>query len=478
MLKEKMEQSKIRVSLDPSLPQAALTAQVLLTTLRRLPVQLELDPDRLTDSLVGQLSSSVNAIDPEKLLVLGSASGHAVHLHVGIGAKDKAIRVVPEGYGAQIVAADRGPVTLGRPGNAVGAVFAAALGAAEAFKVVAGVLPERHILHGHLRFCPLSLGQDTLSAPELPNRIELEAAIVGLGAVGSAVALILSELPIHGRVILIDRERFGRENLGTYSLGSQRDSIEGRWKVDLAKAALKRDHLTVTSFVGDVSDFVDAVDTGHHWWPRIVLAGLDSVESRHAAQRLWPDRLVDMATGDTAIGLHDVRETQPCLMCFFPAETGGPSPLELLSRSTGLSVEFLRHGDRPLLEEHLAELTSAQRNALRPFLHRPVCGLADAFRLTGLETDGFRPAVPFISMQAAALGVARLLASQLNYADQPNLVQYDGLIGPEQATALTLSGESTCYCNQRSESIAFLRGRRSQRLTNLLGASHPPPVTS
>jgi hypothetical protein len=89
-------------------------------------------------------------------------------------------------------------------------------------------------------------------------------------------------------------------------------------------------------------------------------------------KRLWPDRLIDAATGDTMAGLHDVGPGGgPCLMCLFPAPRHTRSSLGPLSALTGLPVQRLRHGDTPLQEEDLAELPPEQATRLQGHLGRP-----------------------------------------------------------------------------------------------------------
>lgn len=70
----------------------------------------------------------------------------------------------------------------------------AALLAAEIFKHAAGVLPGRMRLHAHLSFCPVTLFDDLSRAPECPATA-VRLGLIGVGAVGTASARILSGLP-------------------------------------------------------------------------------------------------------------------------------------------------------------------------------------------------------------------------------------------------------------------------------------------
>ena len=109
-------------------------------------------------------------------------------------------------------------------------------------------------------------------------------------------------------------------------------------------------------------------------------------------------------------------------------------------------------------DEHLAQLAPEQRERLRPHVGKPVCGLARALGLTALEAGDYRPSVPFISLQAACLAVGRLLAR--DRVEQPNLVQYDGLFGPQAATLERMAPTPRCYCQSYAATIARVRAHR------------------
>ncbi len=106
-LERRLEGSTVLVGVDPSLPGAHLTMRVLLTTLRRLPGRLILDRSDLPSSSVDHLQEAVAAVDPDQGLevVRGTAIDATVRLRVGTTASGGAIRVVPDGYGAQLAKA-------------------------------------------------------------------------------------------------------------------------------------------------------------------------------------------------------------------------------------------------------------------------------------------------------------------------------------------------------------------------------------
>lgn len=461
-LEQALEASRVAVSVDPDMPTALLTARVLLTTMRRGPGELVLERDGLPSSAADQLEAATAAIDPGRPLVITNRAGSACTARVHVGTGDlRAIRIAPEGYGAHIVNLSTAVIRPRRPGNAIGAVYTGALGAAEAFKRTACVRPSRRVFHRHLRFCPVTLTSDLKTAPDLPAGMNLDLALLGVGAVGTGIVLLLDAMNATGRLLAVDRERFGPENHGTYSLGGMAETLATPWKTDIAQAALGR--FDVTSFRGPVEQLPAAVDSGDIPWFRTVLTALDSSNARRDAQRLWPDRLIDAGTGDTMLGIHDHQYgLGPCLICFFPPEQSGLSAARRIADRTGLPAQRAIRGDEPLTEEDLAGLTEVQQQLLRPQLGKPVCGLAQAIGLTQLDAAGFRPSISFVSLQAACLSVGRLIGTRLGVSPAANLVQYDGLFGPQTATADRMDRKPGCYCQTRAETIKLVRQMRAR----------------
>jgi hypothetical protein len=458
-LERVLDSARVVVSADPKLPGGLLTTRVLLTTLRRLPGHIVLERDGLPKGVVDAMAEAVYAIDPERPLVVGSSSTATVRLHVGTDRGDEAIRIAPDSHGAHIAGLRTATIRIAREASPLGSIYSAALGAAEAFKRTACVLPSRRTLHRHLRFCPVALSRDLRAAPLLTGPLEIALTLVGIGAIGTGVVLILAELDAVGRLLAVDYQAYAEENRGTYSLGGAAEVAAALAKVDLAQSALAG--IDVHPFNDRVENLPGAIDNGEMPWLPTVISGLDSAEARRETQRLWPDRLIDAATGDTMLGLHDhVHGSGPCMLCFFPAERGHPSAAALLAAHTGLPVELLSRGDEILCEEHLASLSSQQRSELAEHVGKPVCGLAQAIGLTGLDAGGYLPSVPFISLQAACLAVGRLIADASGMVGLPNFVQYDGLFGPQTSTLDRMVVTAGCYCQTNAHIIEKVRKLR------------------
>ena len=85
---------------------------------------------------------------------------------------------------------------------------------------------------------------------------------------------------------------------------------------------------------------------------------------------------------------------------------------------------------------------------------------ARALGLNGDSEETYRPSVPFVSQQAACLGVGRLIASVIGTTGLPNVVQYNTLIGPQSMTRLHRRATAGCYCQQRAATISIIRASR------------------
>jgi hypothetical protein len=159
--------------------------------------------------------------------------------------------------------------------------------------------------------------------------------------------------------------------------------------------------------------------------------------------------------------VHTLDLNATCLICHLPPRTSGPSSTERLATATGPPIALLNRGDNELTDADLAPLTEEQRTLLRPHIGKPICGLAQAIGLTGIDSSGYQPAIPFAAQQAAALGVGRLIAHVLNVPRPDNLVQYDTFRGPLNTTVETRERLPGCYCQERATTIDRVREMRA-----------------
>jgi hypothetical protein len=462
-LERRLNRAIASVGVEAELPGATATAALLIETLARGPGKVELDSRGLTQPQIDQILAPAMRLGGAAVSL---APPHPDAARVRIGSiSDAGIpRLIPDAHGMRLTRAEQ-PLLQRHEPSSLGLMYTAAIAAGEIFKEGAGVGPERCRRPDQLDFCPVSLSPDLGFAAAASLRPDLALGLVGNGAIGTAVARILGGLEVPGNpaVLLVDPEIYEIENRGTYSLGTMADVEEKRRKVQLAAGALPG--WRTSAHEGPVGEVAALIDSGELPWPPVVIAGLDSIEARHAAQSIWPDLLIDAATGDTAVGISEATATGPCLHCFFPQQAGTASAAAQLAEVLGLPIELVMRGERKLELDQLEGLSGAQRERLLPHLGKPICGLASAFNLGAAEDDSYRPSVPFVSQQAACLAVGRLLAIDAGIEGLPNAVQYDSMIGPAHMTKMRRRPKPGCRCQQRSEVISAVRQSRRRGRT-------------
>src|SRR5205814_5436880 len=135
----------------------------------------------------------------------------------------------------------------------IGALLAARVGAAEVFKRLISLKAERGDLWDGLTFSSWTYecgGDDP--GPALPERLDLEALLVGAGAIGNGILYLLGLLPLTGQLWVVDRDDFTDENLGTCLLMGPHD-LQGA-KATFAQAYLVK-RLSVVGYPEKLSTF-------------------------------------------------------------------------------------------------------------------------------------------------------------------------------------------------------------------------------
>lgn len=339
--------------------------------------------------------------------------------------------------------------------------MAAAVLTGEVFKVVTGLPSSRMRTLDKVDFCPVTLTDQPGSVTEM-LRLE-NVALVGAGAIGTAVCLIFRELGIVGDLTVVDHEDFDDPNVTTYSLGTRADAAAGMPKVDLIARELS--NLRVMPIKDTAQDFINLIDSGSARWPKVVLGAVHDIEGRHELQRIYADLTLDGGTGGqagTTLALREGLPTGPCIRCYYPlaGSQAGPSAEQHLHENTGLPMERIARGQEPLTEADLEHLSDAGRRLLEPHLGRPVCGLA---RLLGLvsDVDDFRPSAAFVAQQAAVLLVGALIARQAGVtADVMRDVEYDALYGPGPDMVVVRRPRPDCDCQRNGYLVERVRSDR------------------
>jgi molybdopterin/thiamine biosynthesis adenylyltransferase len=346
--------------------------------------------------------------------------------------------------------------------NPVSCMLAASFGVTEVFKRVYGVPVDVASPMENVAFSLFELNNEFQDyGPQLPTSISLPNTLVlGAGAIGNGLVLLLSQLPLHGRVLLMDKQNFGAENYGTCTLLDLAEWI-GKPKAKMLANWLRS--RSVLEIQDEMSTIETALDENVFKHPvNLVINGLDDVAARRAVQKLWPSLLVDggiNSAGAAVVTYTPVHRKFACLRCNFkgPNENAGA----LQAKATGLNSSSLE-GDpnRLITDEDIAKADEPAREWLREQQRagQTICstistGMADKLGLA--LAKGFRPSVPFVATASAALVIAQVLRNLL-WPEQKFIheFQFSSLfVGASTGARIGRLASPDCECTKNSTVI-------------------------
>lgn len=357
------------------------------------------------------------------------------------------------------------PAAVNQP-NPMAALLAASLGVAEVFKRVIGIPSDRAPLFGQIEFSLFEQSTEFSDhGPALPEHLQLPSALlVGAGAIGNAIAWLLSQLPLHGYLHVIDNQAYGDENLGTCML-LEREGWIGADKAErIAQWLSSHASLNVTWERALIRDALAKAQV-RAMAPTLVIAGLDNVPARHDVQLAWPELLFDGGISEVGAAVTQYRLAAPdraCLRCAF--ELPGVDHLQWQQAHTGLAPDVLNDPEVLLSEAHVHAAAPEKQAWLREQLQagKNICSVISEAALSALGVDaqaGFRPSVPFVATVASALVVAEMVKA----------LQFDGIefaqtftignvfLGPQSALQLNRLARPSCVCTARRPQILAAR---------------------
>jgi len=347
--------------------------------------------------------------------------------------------------------------------NPITCLAAASLGTAEIFKRLIALKPRRGKLLDATTFNLFSYRTDDSDpGPPLPVNVPIDLLIVGAGAIGNGVVYSLSRLPITGRAIIVDRQTFGRENLGTSLLIGQADV--GKDKAVFA-ADFLRSRTEAKGYREELGVFRQRLGNEMSY-PKVAIGCLDNVDTRHELQRLWTDLIIDGAIGDFGcqISRHLYGQDNACLICLFRVPFGEKSE-DIASRTTGLSRERSHHQLDKVTEDDVSVAPEEKQDWLRDRIGHQICSVvqeavAQAVSDRKLNPD-FQPSVPFVATLSASMVVAELVKHIAGWSSPLDTrFQMDILQGPAFGQMLPQESRRDCECMTRRRNIDFIRQRR------------------
>lgn len=331
--------------------------------------------------------------------------------------------------------------------NPLGALAAACLGVGAAFMAIIG-RPRASWMETSLFNYDVATPGTLPPGPPLPASLpSLDAFLVGCGAVTNGWAYAVKRLPIVGRLQAIDRQSLRFENIWSYV-------AVGRESVRKPKAVVIKELLWPAVNVTERPDQWEFFKIWlHHGLkvPPLIIAGLDNVTTRHSAQRLWPETLIDMA----AEGLQSqviVKHKKGDGLCLLRALSIPPGEIDWaqkLATATGLDPAVI--AKEPTGEITQAEIEAApvhKQAELRTALGKPRCGHINrqSLQLEGYDED-FAPAVPFVTGFSGVVGAGETM-KWLMGCRHPNSLHFQKSFESSRCRALEMKCDSTCECQQ------------------------------
>lgn len=359
--------------------------------------------------------------------------------------------------------------------NAVGALAASSFGATEVFKRLINLRADRGSLLDGFSFSLYSYEcNEKDQGPDLPKDILLDILLVGAGAIGNGIVYLIGELPTSGKVIIIDKQDYSSENLGTCILIGEEQVKPPVPKAGFCELYLKAKRpLQVHGFKESIEEF-SKKERGNSPIPGIVLNGLDSREARRNVQRLWPDLIVDGAIGPTIaqVSIHPWGRDVACLICMNREEKTYQSSEKVAIQETGLPLERIKEPDSVITVEDIKNAPEGKKEFLWSVLGQTVCSVIPEAIARGLssnpQTEGFEPSAPFVACLSACMATGELLKHGMGLTTTLGpRYQFDVLIGSQKGILFPERRRRDCLCVTRAATIEKFR---QQRRTNKIGA--------
>jgi hypothetical protein len=258
--------------------------------------------------------------------------------------------------------------------TAPAAALAGAIGASDLFKRAIGH-PTNEWL-GQIKWCTWhhKLHADVLHCAHVavPQNVELgDLLIAGVGAVGSALLYVLSLMPLHGHVTVLDRDVVEASNLNRSPLFTALDAAQSRSKTDVAQGLLRSLGIQVDAVQGAWRDNSERLaERGFDAW--VSLTNEDGAWAEVPFQ-LPPIVLHGTTTSGWGIGFgRHIPRVEDCTACRLPrphTEFRGPCAEGEINSSdqqepVRASLPFLSAAPAALIATELLKLNFPSASSL------------------------------------------------------------------------------------------------------------------
>jgi hypothetical protein len=363
----RLEQTPIGIAFDETIatPEGRNLAEFLTRMTARLYPQMAISGPATP---AGELASLARAINPAIDITSDATVG------VAIG---KIVKPFPTTFHAGATGWDgllstTRPQPVGDSLNPFGAAVAACLSAANIFRRV--FLPDwQEHADNKLRFSAWTQDRADRATRVTRSirsrwRLDDDAVLVGVGAIGNAALWALANSPVEGTLHLVDPQDVELSNLQRYVLATRVD--EGHSKVGLG-AALDTRGLTLVPHQLPLAEFL--ADYGYA--RSHILLGLDTARDRRSAQASLPRWIGNAWTqpGDLGVSTHPhFGGVGACVACLYLPSHQVKNEDEIVAQA--LSVPHLQMDIRTLLYNGMP-LQRAFLEAVAAALGRPVDNL-------------------------------------------------------------------------------------------------------
>jgi len=345
--------------------------------------------------------------------------------------------------------------------NPIVAFAAAALGVTEIFKRLVNLKPERGqiITDLHFDFFKYEIANGSLG-PIIPSSIELDALLGGVGAIGNGCIYLLNLLPVTGRLLVVDNQTFGSENIGTCLLAEP--SMVGVSKARFAENYLSH-KILCKGFREPISVFSQRLGKEFPF-PKVILGALDNIDARYELQEIWPALVIDGAIGVFAsqvsrhpFGADDIA----CVRCLF--KNGHRDADVVASHASGIDTSRIRELNGVVNQDDINRAPTAKRDWLALNVGKPICSVVQEAMAQSISNSNieFQPSVPFVANLSAAMMVTELVKFTMGLESnlEPRF-QFDVLRGPAVGQLLPQSPDPRCICRTRFKNIEAWRESR------------------
>jgi hypothetical protein len=364
---------------------------------------------------------------------------------------------------------------LGSSSNPFGSLGAAALVAAEVFKTLMPPREGRGHLFSASSYSTYSYGISTDPGPELidPSEIPGRPLLAGVGAVGQAFLHVLGHVPgLSGELTIVDREVIDdATNLNRYYGSVEKDVKERTPKTTVGVRLLSASRVIAFPEQRDLLEVISDINGNLLPRPEIVISALDRDEARAPLQMLWPDLLLEGATGDTLLQIfrHSHYEGTACLRCIHrPSERDVPYE-DALAEKTGLTpariLEALTGGRSVIAQEDIEAAPVSMKELLISRKGQDICGLlSEVERFQPRENDPVQPSVSFTSYLAGLFAAAEFTRHVMGIpSGLSGRYQLDPIATLEPDPPWTEQKVSDCYCEERRQTVELFRQRMKSR---------------